>query len=236
MAYDPGRLFGNGEIEMIHSYYEQLALLDFGRIQAHVHATDDGVDDYKRWLALRAASPDCWHLLSPSDNMDALWHAHILDTRAYKQCNDLLFGEGQEFMHHDPYSGKDVATRTKRRDLTKRVWNLVYEGVGPKEGWGPEPSEDGGAARASKRKRRRVSDDAYELFIKTLLGRTRTVKVDDKTSILDLKCMLYDMGEAPPDQLRLIFAGKQLEDDKDVGHYKIQPQSTLHMLLRLAGC
>ena len=134
---DLDELYSEGEIEMMHLYYKKLALLDFSRIQAHAHATNDGVDDYKKWLAIRAGSSDVCHLLLPSNKMDALWHAHILDTQAYKQCNDLLFGHNEYFMHHDPYSGKDVATRTIRRKLTKAVWNRVYKFVPPKEGWGP---------------------------------------------------------------------------------------------------
>lgn len=133
---DLDELYSEGEIEMMHLYYKKLALLDFSRIQARARATDDGVDDYKKWLAIRAGSPDVCHLLSPSIKMDALWRAHIIDTQAYKQCNDLLFGHNEYFMHHDPYSCKDVATRTIRRKLTTAVWNRVYKFVPPKEGWG----------------------------------------------------------------------------------------------------
>ena len=46
-----GQLWSDGEYAMAREYYNKLKLLDLGRIQAHVHATDDGVDDYKRWRA-----------------------------------------------------------------------------------------------------------------------------------------------------------------------------------------
>ena len=231
------RLYGEEEISMAEDYYIKLKLLDLSRIQAHAHATDDGIDDYKRWLAIFAASPGTWHLLSPSDNMDAVWHAHILDTKAYKRCNDLLFNYNPEFfVHHDPFASEDVAAHIQRRLLTKEVWRMVFPGAPPKEGWGPMPSTDGGAEAARSRKRRRLSERAYEIFYKTATGCSKTIKVDIDTDVFDLKCMLFDLGEAPPDQQRLIFAGKQLEDTKDVGHYKIKPQSTLHLVLRLAGC
>jgi hypothetical protein len=75
----------------------------------------------------------------------------------------------------------------------------------------------------------------FSIFVKSIDGKTRTIQVQTNSTIAEIKQQMQQKEGLSPDDQRLIFAGKNLDDTKTLMDYNIGKDSTIHLVLRVRG-
>ena len=79
------------------------------------------------------------------------------------------------------------------------------------------------------------ADGAYQIFVKTLTGKTILLWVTASESVFSVKTKVADKEGLPPEAQRLIYGGRQLKDDKSLSDFSVGQEATLHLALRIGG-
>ena len=74
-----------------------------------------------------------------------------------------------------------------------------------------------------------------QIFVRTITGKTMTVDVSETENVAGLKRMIAEREGIPAGEMRLIFAGKELNEERALSDYNIGKASTVHLVLRLRG-
>ena len=75
----------------------------------------------------------------------------------------------------------------------------------------------------------------YQVFIKSISGKTRTVYVTANTTVAQLKQQIQEKEGINPEEQRMIYSGKNLDDTKTMADYNLVADSTVHLVLRVRG-
>ncbi len=183
------------------------------------------------YLGCLLIGPDGDSDLSFCGHIDRAWHHFLLNTIAYKTfCEKLGF-----FVHHTTKTDNDPdqAYQARVREMMRRArqtWgNHVFRGV-----WWPQDQEP---RRELVYEEVDTVEPTFTIRINHITGKTYTQVVTKRTTVRELKELLYQAKKAnEPAMQRIIFAGHELDDDVTMGTYNIRDQTTLHAVDRLIGC
>ena len=164
-------------------------------------------------------------ILSPTPIIDTIWHTHILFTSDYNRFCSLF----QNFVNHNP----DGTYEKEEKD--KRLYNTVKQFL-EYFSWGL-PCVDLICNDSSSLRLYNVDNrPTFQLFVKLLTGKTVTLEIGPEHHIWELKLSIQHKSGISIEKQRIIFAGKQLEEGRTLGDYKIRKEHTVHLVLRLRGC
>ena len=196
--------------------------------------------EYLRFMHLKAAcdAEGVPSILAPSRAVDSIWHKHLLDTKSYKMLENILLPNGG-FIHHNPFVDEQDGY-TERLEYTLLLYEDRFFAEPPNYTWGGKAEiQDKGnnlIENYSKPSMHSNGVPYMTIFVKTVSATLIIMKCYSSDKIIDIKERIMRTTGYPIDSQRLIFAGKQLEDDRTLNDHNIQTESTLHIVERLRGC
>ncbi len=159
------------------------------------------------------------NLISPSLVIDEAWHSFILMTEQYREFQKAL---GIDIDHDLLATADPEVLKDSRRAVARALYVVVFGAEPPADIW-------------MTKKRWRSTETL--IFVETLTLKKFELHVDlHDDTVKELKELIQEKEGIPPDQQLLVFAGKELKDDRTLESYQILPKSTLVVILKLRGC
>jgi hypothetical protein len=156
----------------------------------------------------------------PDDEVDHVWHHLILQTELYQRlCHEMIGA----FVHHAVSRARDVGTydRMISRERTRQAMGL-------------SPQHNEQQLEAYKDEAARLAAGLTDVGLRTLTGRIYVLWVRmGKTTAFELKGMYQDLVCVPPEQMRLIWAGRQWQDDEVID---VARGTVFTVVYKLRGC
>ena len=82
---------------------------------------------------------------------------------------------------------------------------------------------------------KKKNKDSFFITVRTLTEKQLPIEVWDDLTIFDLKLIVESIEEIPVDDQRMVFQGKQMEDEKTIKNYNIKKGDIIFLVLRLRG-
>jgi hypothetical protein len=197
-----------------------------------------------RSFFLSPSPPFLSHLvfLFSSFRMDAVDHITREDLQAMAvkkgHIHIILHSLSERHKNLAPHTETEKEEKEKEREEEKeldQIRNQDQQQKEEKNDQDREAEKEGETKKEVKTEEEAKKADTFRVFVKSLSGVTFSLEVTADMTVLQFKEAVTKLNGVVPDDQRLVFAGKQLEDIRTLTSYNVEKDSTIHLISALRG-